>query len=165
MTIYKFLNFLFQKFRNFDCPKGLFSISAVVAFLASCLTILPTISRWASSSVPISVSRALVISFGIENRCDKYLRLAPSSPFGPPYCKCLSKGEMAAIYSWENLVIIRHRSISYAFCIYNKMYCTSQNMSDIFSFDIPIVLLWNLWCNIIGDMNVLGRCKKRIGKW
>ena len=38
---------------------------------------------------------------------------------------CLSKMEkMVAIYSKENLVIIRHRSISYAFCVYNKLYCT-----------------------------------------
>ena len=36
MTIYKFLNFLFQKFRNFDCPKGLFCFRFCDNILHSC---------------------------------------------------------------------------------------------------------------------------------
>ena len=65
--------------------------------------------------------------------------------------------KMAAIYSLKNIVIISHWSISYAFCIYNKMYCTSQNMSDIFSFDIPIVILGRTWYNKIECLLMIDR--------
>ena len=44
---------------------------------------------------------------------------------------------MVTIYS-ENLVIIRYRSTSCAFCIYNKLHYTSQKSTYIFSFAIPI---------------------------
>ena len=37
------------------------------------------------ASVPMSVSKPLSSAYGIENRCERYLRLAPSSPSGPPY--------------------------------------------------------------------------------
>lgn len=53
--------------------------------------------------------------------------------------------------------MIRHRSISYAFCIYNKMYCNSQNTSDIFSFDIAIVILGRTWYNKIECLLMIDR--------
>jgi hypothetical protein len=53
------------------------------ASLISWYTIVPTISRCASSSVPISLRSALVSDVGMENLWLIYLSEAASSPSGP----------------------------------------------------------------------------------
>ena len=45
----------------------------------------PIISQWASSSVPMSLQVALTRLSGMENRWVKYRMPAPSSLSGPPY--------------------------------------------------------------------------------
>ena len=50
----------------------------------------PTISRWESSSVPMSVRMAFSSGVGMAYRWLRYRRDAPISPWGPPYWLMMS---------------------------------------------------------------------------
>ena len=66
---------------------------------------------------------------------------------------------MATIYSE---IFSKYQAQEYflCLCVYNKLYCTMQNMRYIFSFDIPIVILGKIRYNLIGNLVELGKGRK-----
>ena len=80
---------------------------------------------------------------------------AAISPSGPPYAKCLSSVGTATIYSNQIKQILGTEVFLCAFYIYSKPYCTLQEVTYIFSFTIPSVLLGEVWYNTIERLKLI----------